>query len=79
VLLIVPALVVLVYTARQALDATAQLQATLMDPEKALPLHAVAWIKHQLRTPGRARIFPNRCARARKESHRFWHRDWRGW
>ena len=48
VLLIVPALVVLVYTARQAIDATAQLQGTLMDPEKALPLHAAAWIKHQL-------------------------------
>src|SRR6266446_10107532 len=48
VLLIAPALVVLVYTARQALDATAQLQATLMDPEKALPTHALAWIKHQL-------------------------------
>ena len=48
VLLIVPALVVLVYTARQAIDATAQLQATLMDPDKALPLHAAAWIRHQL-------------------------------
>jgi predicted PurR-regulated permease PerM len=47
-LLIVPALVVLVYTARQALDATARLQTTLMDPEKALPTHALAWIKHQL-------------------------------
>ena len=47
-LLIVPALVVLVYTARQALDATAQLQTTLMDPEKALPTHALAWIRHQL-------------------------------
>jgi predicted PurR-regulated permease PerM len=48
VLLIAPALVVLVYTARQAIDATAQLQATLMDPEKALPSHALAWIRHQL-------------------------------
>src|SRR6266852_7451983 len=48
VLLIVPALVVLVYTARQAIDATAQLQDTLMDPEKALPTHALAWIRHQL-------------------------------
>ena len=36
-LLIAPALVVLVYTAREALDATARLQTTLMDPEKALP------------------------------------------
>jgi predicted PurR-regulated permease PerM len=47
-LLIVPALVVLVYTARQAIDATAQLQATLTDPDKALPLHAAAWIRRQL-------------------------------
>ena len=47
-LLIVPALVVLVYTARQAIDATARLQDTLMDPEKALPSHALAWIRHQL-------------------------------
>jgi predicted PurR-regulated permease PerM len=48
VLLIAPALVVLVYTAREAIDATAQLQSVLMDPEKALPSHAVAWIRHQL-------------------------------
>jgi predicted PurR-regulated permease PerM len=47
-LLIVPALVVLVYTAREALDATARVQATLMDPEKALPTHALAWMRHQL-------------------------------
>lgn len=47
-LLIAPALVVLVYTARQAIDATAQLQSALMDPERALPSHAVAWIRHQL-------------------------------
>jgi predicted PurR-regulated permease PerM len=48
VLLIAPALVVLVYTAREAIDATAQLQSVLMDPDKALPSHALAWIKHQL-------------------------------
>jgi predicted PurR-regulated permease PerM len=48
VLLIAPALVVLVYTAREAIDATAQLQSALMDPDKALPSHAVAWIRHQL-------------------------------
>jgi predicted PurR-regulated permease PerM len=47
-LLIAPALIVLVYTARQAIDATAQLQSALMDPEKALPSHALAWIRHQL-------------------------------
>jgi predicted PurR-regulated permease PerM len=47
-LLIVPALVVLVYTARQAIDATEQLQATLLAPGKALPLRAAQWIRHQL-------------------------------
>src|ERR1700724_4246081 len=47
-LLIAPALVVLFYTARQAIDATAQLQSALMDPQKALPSHALAWIRHEL-------------------------------
>jgi predicted PurR-regulated permease PerM len=47
-LLIVPALVVLVYTTRQAIDATARLQDVLMDPDKALPSHALAWIRNQL-------------------------------
>src|SRR6202035_514954 len=47
-LLIAPALVVLVYTAREAIDATAQLQNALMDPQKALPSHALAWIRHEL-------------------------------
>jgi predicted PurR-regulated permease PerM len=48
VLLIAPALVVLVYAGREAIDATARLQDALMDPDKALPTHAVAWIRHQL-------------------------------
>src|ERR1700675_4891372 len=48
VLLIAPALLVLVYAAREAIDATARLQDALMDPDKALPSHAVAWIRHQL-------------------------------
>jgi predicted PurR-regulated permease PerM len=47
-LLIVPALVVLVYTTRQAIDATARLESVLMDPDKALQSHAVDWIRHQL-------------------------------
>ncbi len=47
-LLIAPALVVLFYTARQAIDATAQLQSALMDPNKALQSHAVAWIQRHL-------------------------------
>jgi predicted PurR-regulated permease PerM len=48
VLLIAPALTVLVYTAREAIDATARLQNVLMDPDKALPSHALAWIRHEL-------------------------------
>src|ERR1700686_1085511 len=48
VLLIAPALVVLVYTTRQAVDATARLDSVLLDPEKALPSHAIDWIRHQL-------------------------------
>jgi predicted PurR-regulated permease PerM len=47
-LLIAPALIVLVYTTRQAIDATAQLQEALTDPDRALGSHAVAWIRHQL-------------------------------
>ena len=47
-LLIAPALVVLVYTTRQAIDATARIQDALLDPDKALPAHAVAWVRQQL-------------------------------
>src|SRR5579864_5497958 len=46
-LLIVPALIVLVYTTRQAIDATARLQSVMLDPQKALPSHAIDWIRHQ--------------------------------
>src|SRR5260370_31134724 len=48
VLLVVPGLLVVVYTTRQAIDATAGLESVLKDPQKALPLHAVDWIRHQL-------------------------------
>ena len=47
-LLIVPALVVLFYTARQAIDATARLQVALTDPDRALQSHVVDWVRHQL-------------------------------
>jgi predicted PurR-regulated permease PerM len=47
-LLIVPALVVLFYTARQAIDAMGQLQTALRDPDQALQSHAVEWIRHHL-------------------------------
>jgi predicted PurR-regulated permease PerM len=47
-LLIVPALVVLWYTAREAIDATAGLQSTLRNPQLALPTHLMTWIRGQL-------------------------------
>src|SRR5271168_1878303 len=47
-LLVVPALLVLVYTTRQALVATARIQSTLLDPDKALQVHAVAWVRSHL-------------------------------
>ncbi|MHB8499892.1 MAG: AI-2E family transporter [Candidatus Acidiferrales bacterium] len=51
-LLIVPALVVLVYTTREALDATARLQSELMvhgqGPNEGLVMHAEEWIRMRL-------------------------------
>jgi predicted PurR-regulated permease PerM len=47
-LLIVPALVMLVYTTREAIDATARIQRALLDPDKALPTHALDWIRSRL-------------------------------
>lgn len=47
-LLIVPAVVLLIYTTRQAIDATAKVQETLLDPDKALPSHALSWVRSQL-------------------------------
>jgi predicted PurR-regulated permease PerM len=47
-LLIVPTLVVLAYTAKQAIDATASLQAALMNPERELPAEVVARVRAQL-------------------------------
>jgi len=51
-LLIVPALVVLVYTAREALDATAKLQTALMvhgqGPDEGLVMHAEQWVRMRL-------------------------------
>jgi predicted PurR-regulated permease PerM len=48
VLLIVPTLVVLSYTAKQAIDATARLQTAVMNPERELPAEVVAQVKAQL-------------------------------
>jgi predicted PurR-regulated permease PerM len=47
-LLIVPALIVLVYTAKQAIDATARIQNGLLNPDGAIPAHVVAWFHRQL-------------------------------
>jgi predicted PurR-regulated permease PerM len=51
-LLIVPALVVLVYTAREALDATARLQSELVvhgqGPNEGLVMHVEEWIRTRL-------------------------------
>jgi predicted PurR-regulated permease PerM len=44
-LLIVPALVVLSYTAREAIDATAGLQNALRNPQLAVPAHLMAWVR----------------------------------
>ncbi len=57
VLLIVPALVVLVFTAREAIDATARVQSSLLNPEKALPAQLVAWFHSQLPQAWRATDF----------------------
>jgi predicted PurR-regulated permease PerM len=46
--LIVPAIVVLVLATRQAIVASARIQSAVMDPDKALPMHAVAWVRAHL-------------------------------
>jgi predicted PurR-regulated permease PerM len=46
--LIVPAIVVLVLSTRQAIVASARIQSAVMDPDKALPMHAVAWVRAHL-------------------------------
>jgi len=47
-LLIVPAIVVLVFATRQAIDATARIQSALLEPDKALSMHALDWIRSRL-------------------------------
>lgn|SRR5579884_36029 len=47
-LLIVPALLVLFYTTREALDAASRLQNALLKPESNLPSHAVEWLRAHL-------------------------------
>jgi predicted PurR-regulated permease PerM len=50
VLLIVPAIIVLVFATRQAIEASARVQTALMDPDKELSMHTVAWIRAHLPT-----------------------------
>jgi predicted PurR-regulated permease PerM len=47
-LLILPAMVVLVYTAREAIDATARLQGSLSHPEQIVPTRLAEWIRRGL-------------------------------
>jgi predicted PurR-regulated permease PerM len=47
-LLIVPALLVLFYTSKQAIEAAGKAQVLLQTPEKALPTHLLEWLKSQL-------------------------------
>jgi predicted PurR-regulated permease PerM len=47
-LLIVPSLVVLFYTTKQALDAGARAQIVLQAPDKAIPTQVLEWFKDQL-------------------------------
>jgi predicted PurR-regulated permease PerM len=47
-LLIVPALLVLFYTARQAIDAGAKAQVVLQSPDTAVPTQALDWLKRHL-------------------------------
>jgi len=56
-LLIVPALVVLLYSAREAIDATAGLQRALRNPEQSLPTEVVAWFRSQLPAAWRSMDF----------------------
>jgi predicted PurR-regulated permease PerM len=48
VLLIVPALLLLFYTAKQAIDAGAKAQVVLQSPDKAIPTQILDWVKRHL-------------------------------
>jgi predicted PurR-regulated permease PerM len=48
VLLIVPALLLLFYTARQAIDAGAKAQLVLQSPDQAVPTQMLDWVKRHL-------------------------------
>src|SRR5262249_18866668 len=48
VLLIAPALVVLFYTTKEAVEAGSKAQVVLQAPERAVPSHVLDWVKSQL-------------------------------
>jgi predicted PurR-regulated permease PerM len=47
-LLIVPAIVVLFYTTKQAIDAGTKAQVVLQSPDRGMPTHILEWLKAQL-------------------------------
>jgi predicted PurR-regulated permease PerM len=47
-LLIVPSLVLLFYTTKQAIDAGAKAQVVLQDPDRAVPTKVLEWVRSQL-------------------------------
>jgi len=47
-LLIVPALLVLLYTSKQAVEAAGKVQTMLQAPEQIVPVHVQEWVKNQL-------------------------------
>lgn len=47
-LLVVPALVVLFYTTKQAIEATSRLQSVVLDPDSTFVAHAENWLRDQL-------------------------------
>ncbi len=47
-LLIVPSIIVLFYTTKQALDAGAKAQVVLQKPDRAIPQRVIDWVKNQL-------------------------------
>ena len=78
-LLIVPTLVVLSYTAKQAIDATARLQSALMNPEREVPAKWWRGCAHNFPKRGNRRIFRSRCGRERRRSRRFWQENLGRW
>ena len=56
-LLIAPSLVVLVYTTRQAIDTASALQSAVLDTQRALPAHAMEWVRNHLPAAWRSMDF----------------------